>query len=137
MSKRFGSTIQVLLAGCCVLTSFCLSAFAGDSAKNTDKTWVSVTMVEIGRNTTAEYLGQIENEALNGITNHSMSNGFFKLESTCWYDAEGKIKQLKGSIQQGQLYGYSNTIFLRVDLICRIVLMDPTLMNNIFAKEKP
>jgi hypothetical protein len=102
--------------------------------KDADQTWVAISLFDGRRNAAVEYYGKIETKVLDSIINHSTSNGFFKLESSCWLDNDKNIHQMKNEAQSERLLGYSNTAFFRVEVIIRIILLEPSFVKDVLEK---
>ena len=132
---KFRLITRAVFLGCCILTGCCIAVLASGNDKDTDKTWVAISLFDGRRNMAVEYYGKIDTQVFDDIKNRSITNGFFKLESSCWFDNEKHVQQLKNETQAGQLLGYSNTAFFRVEVIIRIILLDPSFVKDVLEKQ--
>ena len=101
----------------------------------TNSVWVAVDLFDGRTGTASEYYGQIETKTLNDIVGHSQTNGFFRLESTHWFDDEHGLMRMEDAMQHGHRRGYAETAYFRVDCVTRIIPLAPAFVRDSLSRD--
>ena len=115
------------IAGCALSLALSAAAFtplpAHAQVDPAGKVWVSLTVNSV-KGTTYEYNGELERTAFEALTAGTQTAGFVKLTSCWWIDAEGNVVHLSDQQWSGLSACYTDTMFVRAQDICKIILSD-------------
>ncbi len=105
---------------CLLLTAFPVTMLARESAR---RVWVAIRTVDRGvGQPTEEYYGTVDKDVLSGILDYSVRKGFVELREVSWHQ-KGKLYATDAPDSTGMKWGYSRTMYVRVETINRIFLL--------------
>ena len=127
---NFGSHWWIFFAAIWLLTPS-HNAFAVDG----EYVWLAVRVLDGGRQRAAgEYYGRLEKRQFEALVSNSMTKGFFKLESTAWFDENVGMIKMSDSKSHGRQRGYGGTSYFRIELVTRIIVVDEKFVQSNLAR---
>lgn len=95
---------------------------------NDDCVWVAVRVFdgEAG-NQVSEHRGQMPVDVFRRITMNEMTEGWFGLDCVHW-DRDGEPVLMNVA---GRKWGYGSTVYIRVDRVTRIILLDDAFVSKL------
>lgn len=100
-------------------------AFAAEQSQGI---WVAVRVQE-KVDKLQEYHGLLDNKTFWDITTNKSKTGFFRLQNTVWISPEGKIVPLARLDAAGQLYGYTNDAFFKIENVFRLIPLESSFVD--------
>jgi hypothetical protein len=122
-----------------ILVSVCLLVFPAGvfcAGEPSEEIWVSLDAAITGvGQPTINYYGALNRKVFEETLARTVPSGFIKLTHVGWMEG-GKIHWLKELRQGGELVGFSDVVYIRVETITRIVELDEKFVQKFLLGRK-